>query len=248
MKIQAYILSIMTFLLTSSTRAWAQEELLKFDKPHIDAGTMTEDDAPRTYTFVGRNVSRKALHIAEVRTTCGCTSSFVKGNVMLPGDSCQVLITFSPNRYPGTINTGAFLYLKEVEGQPAVKLALTGRVLPGADVWARFPHKMGALRLKQSRLLIDEVQPGTEPSGRILCGNSGDKALRIRSLFLPPYARLTTEPEVIGPGEEADLVITILADKIPATMPQDFTFPVILEGLDARPSDRTLQVKVSRNK
>ena len=167
---------------------------------------------------------------------------------MQPGDSCQVLITFSPNRYPGTINTGAFLYLKEVEGQPAVKLALTGHVLPGADVWARFPHKMGALRLKQSRLLIDEVQPGTEPSGRILCGNSGDKALRIRSLFLQPYARLTTEPEVIEPGEEADLVITILADKIPATMPQDFTFPVILEGLDARPSDRTLQVKVSRNK
>lgn len=248
MKIQAYILSIMAFLLTSPTRAWAQEELLKFDQPHIDAGTMTEADAPRTYTFVGRNVSRKVLHIAEVRTTCGCTSSFVKGDVMQPGDSCQVLITFSPNRYPGTINTGAFLYLKEVEGQPAVKLALTGHVLPGADVWARFPHKMGALRLKQSRLLIDEVLPGTEPSGRILCGNSGDKALRIRSLFLPPYARLTTEPEVIGPGEEADLVITILADKIPATMPQDFTFPVILEGLDARPSDRTLQVKVSRNK
>lgn len=110
------------------------------------------------------------------------------------------------------------------------------------------PAQDGAPRLKQSRLLIDEVQPGTEPSGRILCGNSGDKALRIRSLFLPPYARLTTEPEVIGPGEEADLVITILADKIPATMPQDFTFPVILEGLDARPSDRTLQVKVSRNK
>ena len=59
MKIQAYILSIMAFLLTSPTRAWAQEELLKFDQPHIDAGTMTEDDAPRTYTFVGRNVSRK---------------------------------------------------------------------------------------------------------------------------------------------------------------------------------------------
>ena len=49
-------------------------------------------------------------------------------------------------------------------------------------------------------------------------------------------------------GDEADLVITILADKIPATMPETFTFPVILEGLDARPSDRTIQVSVSRLK
>ena len=34
---------------------------------------------------------------------------------MKPGDTCQVQITFTPNRYPGTINTGAYLYLKEVE-------------------------------------------------------------------------------------------------------------------------------------
>ncbi|CUQ34766.1 Uncharacterised protein [Segatella copri] len=27
-------------------------------------------------------------------------------------------------------------------------------------------------------------------------------------------------------------------------MPESFTFPVILEGLDARPSDRTIQVVV----
>lgn len=103
---------------------------------------------------------------------------------------------------------------------------------------------MGVLRLKQAKASITEVKPGTEPEARILCGNSGDKPLRISSLLLPPYARLTTEPEVIEPGDEADLVITIIADKIPATMPESFTFPVILEGLDARPSDRTIQVVV----
>ena len=105
---------------------------------------------------------------------------------------------------------------------------------------------MGALRLKQSRVSISEVKPGTQPSARILCGNSGNKALRISSLLLPPYARLSTEPEVLQPGDEADLVITILADKIPSTMPKTFSFPVVLEGLDARPSDRTIQVSVSR--
>ena len=174
MKIFAFLSA---FFLALPVTVNAQKELLKFEHPLIDAGTMTEDDAPRTFTFVGKNVSRKVLHISQVRTTCGCTRSFVKGDVMQPGDTCQVQITFTPNRYPGTINTGAFLYLKEVEGQPVVKLALTGRVLPGADVWARYPHKMGTLRLKQAKASITEVKPGTQPSARILCGNSGDKRL-----------------------------------------------------------------------
>lgn len=90
------------------------QDLLKFDHPLIDAGTMTEDDAPRTYSFVGHNVSGKVLHISQVKTSCGCTKADVKGATLQPGDSCQILLTFSPNRYPGTINTGAFLYLQEV--------------------------------------------------------------------------------------------------------------------------------------
>lgn len=231
---------------SSPSVTMAQNELLKFDRTLIDAGTMTEEDAPRTYIFTGRNVSRQTLHITQVKTTCGCTSSTVSIKELKPGAVFKVSITFTPNRYPGTVNTGAFLYLREAAGTPAAKLALTGKVLPGADVWARYPHKMGALRLKQSKVSISEVNPGTQPSARILCGNSGNKALRISSLLLPPYARLSTEPEVLQPGDEADLVITILADKIPSTMPTTFSFPVVLEGLDVRPSDRTIQVSVSR--
>lgn len=248
MKAFTLLITLFSYLWASPLLANAQDmqEMLHFDQPLIDAGTMTEDDAPRQYTYVGHNVSGKTLHISQVRTTCGCTKSDVKGAVLQPGDSCQITITFTPNRYPGTINTGAFVYLKEVEMQPVAKLALTGKVLPGADVWARYPYKMGALRLKQSKVSIAEVTAGTEPSARILCGNSGDKPLRLKSLLLPPYARLHTEPEVLEPGDEADLVITISADKIPATMSKTFTFPVILEGLDARPSDRTIQVTVSR--
>lgn len=240
------MVSLVALLLALPTEAVAQKQLLKFDQLLIDAGTMTEDDAPRTYTFVGKNISKRVLHITQVKTSCGCTSSTVKNKVLQPGDSCQVQLTFNPNRYPGTINTGALVYLQEVDGKAAARLVLSGKVLPGADVWARYPHKMGALRLKQVRASITEVRPGTQPSARILCGNSGDKPLRLSSLVLPQYARLTTEPEIIQPGDEADLVVTIIADKIPATMPQSFTFPVILEGLDARPSDRTIQISVER--
>lgn len=245
-KIYSILLPLVLAFASMATVQADAQELLRFDHPLVDAGTMTEDDAPRTFTFVGKNVSQQVLHIKQVKTSCGCTKPNVVGDVLQPGDTCQIQLTFTPHNYPGTINTGAFLYLAEVEGQPAVKLALSGRVLPSADVWYRFPHKMGALRLKQNKMNFEEVSADKQPSLRILCGNSGDKPLRITSLLLPQYAKLHTEPEVIEPGEEADLVVTILGDKIPAMMKETLTFPVILEGLDARPSDRTIQVTVHR--
>ena len=221
MKIFAFL---SLFFLALPVTVNAQEELLKFEHPLIDAGTMTEDDAPRTFTFVGKNVSKKILHITQVRTTCGCTSSYVKGDVMKPGDTCQVQITFTPNRYPGTINTGAYLYLKEVEGQPAVKLALTGKVLPGADQWARYPHKMGALRLKQAKASITEVKPGTEPEARILCGNSGDKPLlQTRELSKQNIERVFPELS----ASEQEICYLILQNRKLSEICTDGSFVVI---------------------
>ena len=50
MKIFAFL---SLFFLALPITVNAQKELLKFEHPLIDAGTMTEDDAPRTFTFVG---------------------------------------------------------------------------------------------------------------------------------------------------------------------------------------------------
>ena len=229
--------------------------LLKFDQQVIEAGTMTEDDAPRTYTFVGRNVSGKMQEIARIQTTCGCTKSSISPMELQPGDSCKVELTFTPNGYPGTIDTRAFIYLKVTGAagkqsssteQMVAKIGLHGMVLPSADVWYRFRYQMGDLRLMQNKVAFKELKTGTQPEARILCGNSGKKALRITSLVLPQYAQLKTEPEVIEPGDEADLIVTLLVDKIPPMMKPGFTFPIILEGVDAKPSDRTITVSVSR--
>lgn len=231
-------------VLPSRAQEPRNEGLLKFDQQVVEAGTMTEDDAPRTYTFVGRNVSGRVQEIARIQTTCGCTKSSIDKMKLQPGDSCKIELTFTPNGYPGTIDTRAFIYLKE---KGVLKIGLHGMVLPSADVWYRFRYQMGDLRLKQNKVAFKEVKAGTQPETRILCGNSGKKALHITSLVLPQYAQVKTEPEVIEPGDEADLIIKLLVDKIPPMMKPNFTFPIILEGVDAKPSDRTITVSVNRN-
>lgn len=57
--------------------------------------------------------------------------------------------------------------------------------------------------------------------------------------MLPACLSLHTEPEVIPPGSEADIVITLKRGKEKAT-----SFPVILEGLPGRPSERTITVEI----
>ena len=75
---------------------------------------------------------------------------------------------------------------------------------------------------------------GKRPSERILCGNSGNQSLRLSAAeSIPEFATFRTEPEVISPGSEADVVITIDASLIPVEKGRSFTFPIIIEGVEA---------------
>lgn len=221
------------------------ENILRFGKTVLDVGTLTEDDAPQTYRFTYTNVSSEPVVITRVRTTCGCAVAEARTGKVMPGETQTIALTYNPRNHPGTIDTNAFVYLSTSDKTPVARLTLTGNVLPGADEWARYPYAMGKLRLKQNRLTFREVAAGKQPSERILCGNSGDTPLRLSALILPKFATFRTEPEVIPPGGEADIVVTIDASLIPAGRGKAFTFPILIEGVDARPSDRTLNINVN---
>lgn len=224
------------------------EHILRFDKPVLNIGTLTEDDAPRIYRFIGTNVSGKAINLTRVRTTCGCAAADVHIGEIPPGETGVIALTYHPKNHPGTINTNAFVYLSSSDKMPVARLTLIGNVLPGADEWGRYPYMMGKLRLKQNRIEFREVNAGKRPSERILCGNSGKQSLYLSASVIPEFATFRTEPEVISPGSEADIVITIDASLIPVEKGHSFTFPIIIEGVEGQPSDRTLNIKVNRIK
>ena len=104
---------------------------------------------------------------------------------------------------------------------------------------------MGKLRLKQNKVTFRITTGGSEKqTERILCGNSGTTALKLSVMNLPQYATFKTEPEIINPGQEADIVISIDASKM-AGRTQSFKAPLILDGVTGRPSDRTLTLEVN---
>ena len=220
-------------------------QILHFDSTLINIGTLTEDDAPKTYRFMCTNVSGETLNLTRIKTTCGCVVADIQSGDILPGETKVIGLTYNPNNHPGTIDANAFVYLSLSDEKPVARLTLRGNVLPGADEWARYPYIMGKLRLKQNRMEFREVMSGKRASERILCGNSGEQSLRLTVLNLPCFVTFRTEPEVISPGSEADIIITIDASLIPVEKGDSFIFPVIIEGVSGQQADRTLSIKVN---
>lgn len=220
------------------------KEFLLCEQDSYELGTLSEDDAPVKRTFGLLNVSDKPIRIHRVRTTCGCTSATFDSTSIAPGRTTKIVLTYNPKNRPGTIDVDAFVYLVDGGNQPIARLSLYGEVIDN-DEWSHLPYSMGPLRTKRKEVTFNELPAKGKPSMRILCANSGSKALRLSASMLPHYATFRTNPEVIEPNTEADILITIDTSKLPK---QEGTvrFPLLIEGIRCRPSERTINVIIER--
>lgn len=219
-------------------------KILVADEASYDLGKLNETDGLVNHTFQLRNVSGKALRIGRVRTTCGCTAANFDTAAIAAGEEVLITLTYNPKNRPGTIDVDAFVYVEGYDRQPMARLLLYGEVLDG-DEWRHLPEAMGSLRLKRKEVRFSELPAQGKTTMRILCANSGTKPLRLSSKICPPYASLHTVPEVIASGEEADLIISIDVDKLPAKE-GELRAPLIVEGVGGKPSERTLQIVIER--
>lgn len=220
------------------------DEVLFCEQDSYELGTISEDDKPVSHTFILRNVSGKSVRIQRVRTTCGCTSATFDTTAIVPNAITKVTLTYDPEDRPGTIDVNAYVYLADGSKQPTARLSLYGEVLD-SDVWSHLPQTMSTLRVKRKEVTINELPSQGRPSVRILCANSGNKPLRLSASMLPAYATFRTEPEVIAPGTEADIVITIDVARLPKRG-DTVRFPMLLEGIAGRPSERTIYVTIEK--
>ncbi len=220
------------------------EKVLRADRLSEDLGKLAETDSPVSHTFRLRNVSDTPQRISQVRTTCGCTVAAYDTASVAPNEEMQITLTYNPKNRPGTIDVDAFVYLAGNDRQPMARLSFYGEVID-SDVWSHLPQAMGTLRLKRKEVRFAGLPTGGKTTMRVLCANSGGKPLKLTSRILPPYAALHTEPAVIAPGKEADLVVTIDVDRLPKH-DGPIRSSLIIEGVGGRPSERTLQLIIEK--
>ena len=227
-------------------RSFAQgtvEQVLQFEHTVINIGTLSEDDVPATYHFKYHNISKKPVYLSEITTSCGCTVAQCNKKVVQPGEQGEIILVFHPMDQAGDLYREAFVYTNLSKKHPIAKLALIGKVLPTADRWREYPVSIGnVLRLKRKDWNVRIFSREGRQVERFVCVNIGKQPLRLSALLLPEYIHFRTEPEIISPGTEADMILSIDKGLLPQEGEIEFHF--ILDGIPVRPSERRIQVKL----
>lgn len=223
-----------------------QEEILHFDTTELNIGSLQEDAGAQTYHFRFRNVGQDTITLTKIQTSCGCAEADCHRRVVAPGEESTLTIIFHPSGQVGTVYKQAFIYTNLSTKFPTAKIALVGEVESVAVEWSDYPYSMGTtLRLRRLKLRFAELNRSMIQTERLVCVNSGSTPLKLSALLLPAYATFRTEPAIIQPGEEADIVLTIDGHLVPTNVGKKLNFPIVIQGINARPSDRTLEVEIT---
>ena len=214
----------------------ATDSPMRFVQSRIDAGTISEDDAPSEYIFRWRNCGERPLAITGVKTSCGCVVAEYDKRPVDSGGSGQIRVTYHPKGHPGWFNRKITVYTS-FSTRPSAVLELTGSVTPSAVPAHEYRHRIGPLGLKQRQVQMDGSRRCEE---RIEVLNTGGRELRITADSLPEYLSFGCEPEAIAPGAKADIVISFDPAKATGEVPEEVT--VVLGGVEATAGDGSICV------
>jgi hypothetical protein len=175
--------------------AWTQPDVLFPDSPW-DFGEMLQQESA-SHRFEVRNVGTDTLFISRVNAACGCTSAPLTKDIVAPGESIWLDITFNSKKFSGQVNKKVVVYSNDPD-DPRASIEFTAQV-------------------ETSR---KRVAPVTEPAdlGNLVPNRPRQTAITLTNVGTEPY-RLSLadwpsswlEPDwterVIDPGDSLDLKI-----------------------------------------
>lgn len=142
------------------------------------------------------------------RATCRCLAA--NGGVVKDGETAELLLRFAGKGFPGPFDHKLFIYQDSDCKQLAAVVRVKGYVVADADRSGDYPYHCAGLLLRQPGVTFD----GSTVE-RIACKNGAQRAIRVAkdTLLSSSELELRCEPEVLQPGEEGDLVVTLKGEK-----------------------------------
>lgn len=212
----------------------ADSASLAFATKHIIAEPMSENDAPKTYTFGFVNKGQCDLEIKRLVSTCSCLQAFCHDRVVAPGQKSEITMTYNPKGHPGKFERKVFVYTSSEE-VPAAVLRLSVNVENGRDISNVYPVSMGKIRLRRKAI---SFTIGTDAVEKLRFVNVSGKDLQFAcdKAFLPECIKV--EVPSTRPDEEAEIIVRYDSTK-PGAREKHTIF---LNGLGVPPSQSALTV------
>lgn len=222
----------------NNPRLSSDSSFLKFETTSIEAESMNEDDAPKTFIYRFTNVGSDTLRIRRIVSSCSCAQATCVVSELAPGTHSEISVRYNPKGHPGKFERKVFIYTQE-GNDPAAILTLKVDVSKGADLAGDWPVQLGLIRLRNDEVTV--VQ-GVKSVERLSFINLSGKPLKLEceNAFLPECLTVVSDPETVSEGEEGQIVISY----DPAKSGAREVMKVILKGLGLPPSRSTITVNL----
>ena len=199
-------------------------------------GEVADSDKVNGY-FTLRNTTTEAIEITEIRSSCSCLKVVTPITRIEAGESVTLRAEFNPSGRNGGFSIPILLYTPLDSKHPTVRLTVEGSVI-ATDEWSHLPERIGTLRLSRKSVTFDR-DTRTE---RIAVVNVGENPVTLSAKPTAEGITLHTEPELLQPNAEGDIVITYSPTAEPM---RDIETAIIVEGCgQARPTERMIKITI----
>lgn len=193
-----------TILLFASLSANAQK--IEAVNNVVDCG-QTVYQSPTTAEFEIKNKSNHAIHIVDVRMSCGCTNvDYPKDEI--PADSkFTVRVTFD-GKTMGRYDKLVDIYADNSE-KPLL-LRMRGQVVREiVDFGGKYDFTLGSIQSDCNDIEFDDVNRGDRPQKKIHIRNTASETAQPVVMHLPDYLTAEVSPSKIAPGHSGVVTITL---------------------------------------
>lgn len=207
--------------------------VLSTDNEVVSLGSISDTEC-HDISFAIRNTTATKVAITELRSSCSCLKLKSRALTLEGGEQTTIGATFNPAGRNDSFSLNIDLYTSLDSSRPTMRLIITGEVIR-SDQWAHLAESMGALRLSRRSVTIEG-----RGSERIAIANSGTTALRLTASPQIEGLRLRTEPEVIEPQCEGDMVIEYRGEPI------ELNTAIVVDGISGSATQRMIKITIRR--
>lgn len=134
------------------------EKTLRFIPESLDFGIIREEDGKQSRSVRAINISDSSTCIISARTSCGCSVAEYPEQILAPGDTTEITITYDPFNRPGQFLKTAKIFTGEERIGNSFKIK--GTVVPSRKNLLRaYPDSVGVLRLSSRIIDAGSVSP-----------------------------------------------------------------------------------------
>lgn len=203
---------IVSLLCAVAVQAQGIESMLQFASRSHDFGHIREDGGEVQCIFSATNNGMSDIHITNITTSCGCTSTSYSKEVIPPGAIFELAVTFDPYNRPGRIDKHIFVTTSDTES--VIKLQLCGYVQERErTIDEIYPFDMGGgLRLRSNFHAFGYIEQGESLEEYIGYVNTSRQPIHIYVEYIATSGYLSIDhPTTIPAGAMGDITLRYTA-------------------------------------